>query len=352
MPRFAGSWPLVAALALLVAAPSEASAQTRVVLVGDSITFGAVSGGGTPYADVLSLVLGGGWTVINEGCGGSTSNDWDPGTPAWPFCAAIATEVLPHLPADFVTILLGTNDATGYYEPEPNGTPVPVPTYAAHLQAIVAELQAHGAGKVVLMTPPPRCATAPQDIRDRLAGYRAEVLLACITTPGLVCGPDVHALLDPVADFDACNVHPNATGHAKIGLELASTLQNLPACSDGLDNDGDGLIDFGSDPGCASNPSDAEDPACNDGVDNDGDGATDFPADAGCPSAAAGTENPRCDDGLDNDGDGLVDLADPQCASVFDDTEGCGLGGPEILLAFVAIGGLRRLRRRSPRSQP
>jgi hypothetical protein len=59
----------------------------------------------------------------------------------------------------------------------------------------------------------------------------------------------------------------------------------------------------------------APDQGCADGLDNDGDALVDFPADPGCPSAGEDGENPACDDGLDNDGDTLVDGADPQCAS-------------------------------------
>ncbi|MDJ0785277.1 MAG: M12 family metallo-peptidase [Myxococcota bacterium] len=50
----------------------------------------------------------------------------------------------------------------------------------------------------------------------------------------------------------------------------------LPACSDGIDNDGDLLVDHPADPGCASPASDLESPACNDGIDNDNDGGIDF----------------------------------------------------------------------------
>ncbi len=52
-------------------------------------------------------------------------------------------------------------------------------------------------------------------------------------------------------------------------------------CSDGLDNDGDSLIDDGNDPSC-SNPNDNdESSACNDTLDNDADGDIDM-ADSGC----------------------------------------------------------------------
>ncbi|HVF19772.1 MAG TPA: hypothetical protein VNA14_05980 [Mycobacteriales bacterium] len=65
----------------------------------------------------------------------------------------------------------------------------------------------------------------------------------------------------------------------------------LPQCSDKIDNDGDGKIDFPADPGCTSAQDDSEiDFECSDKVDNDGDGKIDFPADPGCSSALDDSE--------------------------------------------------------------
>jgi len=68
-----------------------------------------------------------------------------------------------------------------------------------------------------------------------------------------------------------------------------------PDCSDGLDDDGDGLIDFPDDPGC----SDALDPdergaafECDNGIDDDGDGLIDFPDDDGCLAPTDQSEAP------------------------------------------------------------
>ncbi|MEN9582847.1 MAG: hypothetical protein RL641_801, partial [Candidatus Parcubacteria bacterium] len=68
--------------------------------------------------------------------------------------------------------------------------------------------------------------------------------------------------------------------------------------------------------------------ACNDGIDNDGDGLVDQ-ADPGCTSATDNNEynyvpTPvvyACNDGIDNDGDGLTDQADPGCTSATDNNE-------------------------------
>ena len=88
-------------------------------------------------------------------------------------------------------------------------------------------------------------------------------------------------------------------------------------CTDGIDNDGDGLIDCddsvdcGDDPACTEPPPDSE--ICDDGVDNDGDGQIDC-NDSDCGDDPVCDEPPSdpeiCDDGIDNDGDGLTDCAD------------------------------------------
>jgi hypothetical protein len=78
--------------------------------------------------------------------------------------------------------------------------------------------------------------------------------------------------------------------------------------------------------------------ACSDGVDNDRDGLEDFPADPGCYDAFSALERPQCNDGLDNDGDGLVDLADPTCTAAWRNRERppCGLGF-ELALALPLL---------------
>mgnify|MGYP007080338360 CR=1 FL=1 len=64
---------------------------------------------------------------------------------------------------------------------------------------------------------------------------------------------------------------------------------------------------------------------CNDGIDNDGDGGIDFSSDPQCVSWGDNDESriePVCSDTLDNDGDNLYDYPqDPQCSSLLDTTE-------------------------------
>jgi hypothetical protein len=92
-----------------------------------------------------------------------------------------------------------------------------------------------------------------------------------------------------------------------------------PDCSDGLDDDLDGIIDFPLDPGCDSPSDDSEaDPvlACDNSIDDDNDGLIDL-NDPGCDSPFDGSERGagfECDNGIDDDGDALFD---------FPDDEGC-----------------------------
>jgi hypothetical protein len=120
----------------------------------------------------------------------------------------------------------------------------------------------------------------------------------------------------------------------------------LPACSDGLDNDGDGTKDFPSDLGCSDPQDESEHStsfACDNGLDDDLDGFTDVD-DPGCLLQVSPREDPECDDGLDNDGDGGIDWdggpaggeADASCRgrgwADHEDVPLCGLGFELVLL--------------------
>src|SRR4051812_32161768 len=70
--------------------------------------------------------------------------------------------------------------------------------------------------------------------------------------------------------------------------QVTSAAAQTTQCDDGIDNDGDGLVDYIEDPECQFDPDAAREgqPAdCGDGVDNDADGAIDRD-DPGCEGDA------------------------------------------------------------------
>ena len=88
----------------------------------------------------------------------------------------------------------------------------------------------------------------------------------------------------------------------------------------GLGQGGSGeIFIFGSDAGLYKLGSGQ--PECSDGVDNDGDGQIDYPDDLACEKPSSRFEVTLCDDGLDNDGDGFVDRDDSKCTEPYRNAE-------------------------------
>lgn len=109
------------------------------------------------------------------------------------------------------------------------------------------------------------------------------------------------------------------------------------SCTDGLDNDGDGLCDTGEcldaagDPMAADPSCPSEGGSCDDCIDNDNDGEVDWdgcpgvgnppPADEDCADFLGAYETGQCQDGEDNDDDGLSDMEDPDCEDPAEDND-------------------------------
>lgn len=209
----------VAAAALLAGAGAEAP---LVVLLGDSITAGAVSGpAGSPgsgangpgYASRVREALAGRARVASLGLGSTTTADW---------VASLRENGPSGGPGAVAVILLGTNDALE----RPEGEPIPRAAFRENLRVLAAGYLAEFE-TVVLLPPPPMPAVNPNANaawQARLAGYHEEVLAACAELARVACGPDVFALLDPRADFFQGNLHPNAQGHHKLAEALAAAL--------------------------------------------------------------------------------------------------------------------------------
>jgi hypothetical protein len=156
----------------------------------------------------------------------------------------------------------------------------------------------------------------------------------------------------------------NPFGFQKVGSDADPSLVDIDGDGDldGLVGEKRGRVFFFQN--LATGPA-----ACDDGLDNDGDGRIDFGpgagTDPGCTSAADPSElgTKQCDNGQDDDGDGKIDFrpngtGDPQCVGPLDDREapdppappgGCGLG-PELLLLAPLLEAERRRRRRLQRA--
>jgi hypothetical protein len=134
----------------------------------------------------------------------------------------------------------------------------------------------------------------------------------CLTTSGLAISQVLTSRLtytattptgdDSGSSFVDMNTYPvpptgGSSNEFREGFS-SSNPTTAPQCADGVDNDGDGKVDYPADPGCSSATDDSESPdpviqpQCSDGVDNDADGKVDYPADPGCSSATDNTESP------------------------------------------------------------
>jgi len=103
----------------------------------------------------------------------------------------------------------------------------------------------------------------------------------------------------------------NGTGNLSINDGFNCVLADPPfesGCNNGIDDDGDGLIDCEDGDCFASNQCTVE--ICDNGIDDDGDGWVDC-SDTECFNLSFCVE--ICDNGIDDNGDGLIDSDDPQC---------------------------------------
>jgi lysophospholipase L1-like esterase len=191
------------ALALLCAmlAGGCGGESVRVLLLGDSITAGAVSGA----SDLAYPQRRGGGRRCGE-------RDVSPD-----LYHAVA---LPELPVDVSVVLLGSNDAHGFLEREP----ISLEEYAENLRAIARALLRDGSGRVLLMSAPPTYHRIKR--YRRLMSLRAQVERVCASEPRVACGPNLFDLLAP-EDFEPQNLHPNAQGHERIAQALAAALRDL-----------------------------------------------------------------------------------------------------------------------------
>jgi len=123
--------------------------------------------------------------------------------------------------------------------------------------------------------------------------------------------------VSPVANISSESIETCTDGIDNDGNGLTDSddpgCYIVEICDDGVDNDLDRLIDY-SDPDCYRVETGKQ---CFNNIDDDGDGVADC-WDPDCECAEQGLESEdvcyvNCDDGEDNDGDGLIDCDDPMC---------------------------------------
>jgi lysophospholipase L1-like esterase len=194
----------------------------KVLFVGDSITSGL--GATIPEEGGFVALLSKRFkelVIANAGCPGSTLRDWTTDDVA-EHCAlggAWVSLAEPQLPAKMTHIMLGANDATGFFESifiNPHGRFVSKREYGVRLR----ELVARAPGVVLLSAPAPNASHPSGPVDDRLRDYREVVSRIVEEDARVLDGVDFYALLDLTLDMDG--VHPNDRGHARMAdaLEL------------------------------------------------------------------------------------------------------------------------------------
>ncbi len=136
--------------------------------------------------------------------------------------------------------------------------------------------------------------------------------------------PINYALCEEVLNMLAILADPICSG--EIPLNIAYDIQPIfyevcgcappnnffmEVCDNGIDDDGDGLVDC-EDPDCCNSSNCNCSEICSNGLDDDGDGLVDC-NDPDCCGVGSCTCEENCGNGIDDDGDGLVDENDPNC---------------------------------------
>lgn len=216
--------------------------------------------------------------VINAGCGGSVPEHY---TGAFPIteCGArvdggeaepeIYFElppdttpyqhfITPEAPIDVAHIMFGVNTAAQctlvaiYQDPTFAEAEVCLESYEQALRDLIAQLKADGAWLIVLSPPPPVPAHYQDGIdawggKPGLLGLFAAIMIydqelrplmpAIIaeianSTPGVVLGPNMTEILDPVEHFDqagCCDSHAHFNGHGVMANHLWWVFSGQPA---------------------------------------------------------------------------------------------------------------------------
>jgi hypothetical protein len=281
---------------------------------------------------------------------------WGGGTPPPVLLAALGAALL--IAVTLVAFLVGGGGGGSNGAPVPagaagvddpgQGTPAPVE------KRVLLSLSVEGGGSGSVLISPRGVSCSETCEKEFVTGTRVTV------TADAANGSRFEGWGESCSGVARCSFFMDRERSLTATFEATSA---TPQCTDGRDNDGDGLIDD-ADPGCKADGTEAPDNSappvpvgdCHDGRDNDGDGLIDSGQDPGCtdgteadsgpttpppattpvppppppptttqptPPAPGATTTSECHDGIDNDGDGRIDRpSDPGC-----DADGTEAGG-------------------------
>jgi lysophospholipase L1-like esterase len=209
----------------LIATPKENG--TRILFIGDSITWGDYSGGRPNWAETLIEVVRASYPnsymdVKNFGVGGACGRD----------LAGVAQRKIYDLRPNIVSIMYGFNDAYT----EVNTTHVDgVPAFETAYRSVLTYLQSFNNGtiqnggrvRVVLMTPP-QCVGSPYGVNNTiLARYADKVrALAAEFNTDLV---DIFAMNmgSTPSYYNGDGIHPNVSGSQQIYNAVQAMLGSM-----------------------------------------------------------------------------------------------------------------------------
>jgi lysophospholipase L1-like esterase len=177
--------------------------KIRVACVGDSIT------GGTDYPSELGILLGSSYTVGNFGVGGSTVS-----LSSWkPYMNESAFQEAKEFQPNIVIIMLGTNDADPYINPN-NGRFI-----EDYLKLVEAFEVLSTKPKIYLVLPPP---VFSNETRIDTEFFADNVILGIEEAAKPTGLPiiNVYLALADKSDFFPDGIHPNVLGAKLIANEV------------------------------------------------------------------------------------------------------------------------------------
>ncbi len=197
---------LLFAVIVLTAACSKVREETIpagsvVLALGDSLTYGA----GVTREEAWPNLLAGktGWTVINGGVSGDTSEG---------ALRRLPSLLEQHSPV-LVLVALGGNDMLRHLSRQET---------VANLNKILDLIKTHGAKAVLLATPQPSIAGA---VFQHLSAADFYQQVADAQKVPLIENAIADVLSDPQLKGDP--IHPNAAGHMRLSEKIAEELKSI-----------------------------------------------------------------------------------------------------------------------------